>query len=227
MAKYSETKYKRFATDEQIDDLKKSLQVGSPLTVALSYAGIPSSVFYYWVHIASIVIYVKEMGDIKDNSEVIKSGVSLVVVQNQSLELNLPKNKKNSSSIYTFVEPTPESIQRYKNVAKFQAYCDDIYKLVKELDKCRSEIVMYHLAKIRESAGKPKANTQSSQWFLERTMPDYFGRDRNDNTDNENNSIPPIKVEYIDPNTKEAQTRIKDMEQLIDDEMNPIHKGVN
>jgi len=233
-AKTPKTNYYKKKSDEyrikvdenKINNLKAALSVGTPLTVALSYSGISASTWFYWLSLASIVVYIKEMEEIRENAEITKAGVSLVEIQENAIDLQSSTTFKKSSAIGTFVEPTPESLLRYKSNELFRNYCNEVYDMVKEMDAIRSQIVVYHLNVIKNLAGVPKANVGGSQWFLERTLPDYFGRPQDKVVADENSTgeIPSIQVNFIDPNTKESNDRVEQMERLLDQQINGVNK---
>lgn len=218
-------------SDEQKEKLRQALKNGSPLTVALSYARIPVTLYYYYVEVANVSAYFKERELLKYEEEMIKSGVSLADVKQEAEELNSFSVNRNGA-INTFKEPSAKAIFRYKNNRTFKNFADEVYDMISEFDNLRSEAVLLHLSTINKSAGKRGVNTTSSQWFLERTMPEHFGRV--DKTINKSESqvtinnegepvgqgLPPIKVEFIDPTTEESKNRVREMEKLVHEQLN-------
>ena len=215
-------------TNEQKELLRNSLRAGAPLGIALSYAKIPAIQYYYYVEVANVSRYFKDKEFKKLNDEFIKSGVSFGDIQDEAAALNTHFNNPNSS-IASYKEPTAEAILRYKNNRSFKEFADEVYDFIQECDNCRSEAVMYHVSQIRSAAGKRGVNTNSSQWFLERAVPDSFGKSErivnkvegslhqtiNQEGDPNEPGLPPVKVEFVNPNTKENQDRVKDMEDLV------------
>ena len=219
-------------TDEQISNFKNALHTGAPLMVALSYACISPTYYTYLLQVASISAYNQELKKIKEEDMMIKSGINMSEVQNDTIQLG--GNYSKISAFHQLREPTPESQLRYKNNVSFRMFCDKVYDLMNEWDKIRAEITLFHLDELRKHSGKRGVNTNGSQWFLERTMPDYFGRVEKNKIegnvsssmsisgsgDGKENEIPAIKVEFVDPKTKENNDRIKNMEDLISKQIN-------
>ena len=215
-------------TEEQKTKLKQALATGSPLSVALVYAKIPAVQYYYYVEVANIARYYKEMEFVKLDDETIKAGVSFADIRDESQELNTFSNNRNSA-IGTNKEPSEKAKLRYRNNRTFKTFCDEVYDFINECDTLRSEAVLFHLQEIKKAAGKRGINTQSSQWFLERTMPEHFGKTEkvtqeikgsmhqtfNSVGDDDKPALPPIKVEFINPNSNDAMNRLKEMEDKV------------
>ena len=217
-------------TDEQIDKFKNALSTGAPLMVALSFAKIPTVTYFYYVDLANISAYFREKEYLKQEDEMIKSGIDLEAVRNESAEFG-SQFATLSNALRPYKEPTATSILRYKNNKTFKALCDQVYDLLEECNMLRAGIAIHHLVAIRKAVDKRGVNTQSSQWFLERTMPDYFGRVDKTRVEanvknhtligqDETDGLPPIKVEFVDPNTRESKDRVRDMEELVDAQLN-------
>ena len=215
-------------TEDQKTKLRNALGAGSPLTVALAYAKIPAVQYYYYVEVANISRYFKEMEFVKLDDETIKAGVSFADIRDESQELNTFSNNRNGG-IATYKEPTEKAKLRYRNNRTFKVFADEVYEFINECDTLRSEAVLYHLNEIRKSAGKRGVNTQSSQWFLERAVPEHFGKKDmvtqriegnmhqtfSSDGDADKPALPPIKVEFINPNSSESLNRLKEMENKV------------
>lgn len=215
-------------TEDQKEKLRYALRSGSPLTVALVYAQIPPFQYYYFVEVANIVRYFKEMESVKLYNETIKAGVSFADIREESQDLNSFKVNRNGA-IATFKEPSEIAKKRYKENRTFKAFADEVYDFINEMDLLRSEAVVAHLAVIRSSAGKRGVNTTSSQWFLERAIPEHFGKNERVTQRIEGNvhqtfsaegdidkpALPPIKVEFINPNNNDSINRLKEMEDKV------------
>lgn len=215
-------------SDDQKQKFRNALKAGSPLTVALAYARIPAVQYYYYVEVANISRYFKEMEFVKLDDETIKAGVSFADIRDESQELNTFQTNRNGG-ISTFKEPSEKAKQRYKNNRTFKAFADEVYAFINECDTLRSEAILYHLTEIMKSAGKRGVNTQSSQWFLERAVPEHFGKSERVTQriegsmhqtftaegDSDKPTLPPIKVEFINPQSKESLDRLKDMEDKV------------
>lgn len=219
-------------SEDQKAKLKNALAAGSPLTVALTYAKIPSVQYYYYVEVANVSRYFKEMEFVKLDDETIKAGVSFADIREESQELNSFSVNRNGG-IATFKEPSEKAKQRYRTNRTFKAFADEVYDFINECDTLRSEAVLYHLNEIRKAAGKRGVNTNSSQWFLERAVPEHFGRNDRITQKIESNvhstfsaegdldkpALPPIKVEFINPNANDSVARLKEMEEKIKDQV--------
>lgn len=221
--------YKINLTDNQINDFKNALHSGCPLMVALSFAKIHPTTYFYYVDLANISAYHREKQMLKEHEEIIKSGVDIEAIKDESKAL-----AGDISSVKNVVrpyrEPTGTSILRYQNNKTFAALCDEVYDLLEECDRLRAEVAMFHLREIMKHSGERGVNTVGSQWYLERTMPDYFGRVektkfegsvKNTMTigEDDTDALPPIKVEFVDPNTLENKNRVKDMEDLVNSQI--------
>lgn len=219
----SNIKYIINATDQQIALLQNALRVGSPLDVALKFANISKQTYYYWVSLASIVKYELEKEYAQQQEAIAESGVSFKYIREKVMEDTRSINNY-KSTIDAFIEPSKESLMKYRTSKNFKEFCQQAYQIINECDKARSDIVLAHLKAIRESAtgenryAKGK-NMSASQWFLERTLPNYFGRPI-DNVAIENSKpIEPIKVTFVSSNDKETKDRVKAMEDLVKAEL--------
>ena len=218
--------YKITISDEQLTKFKSALHSGSPLMVALSYAQIPPAKYFYYVELANISAYFREMEIVKEEEQLTQSGVELSQVRSNAESLST------ESTLHQLRVPTAQSILRYKNNKGFKDFCDSVYDLLTECDMLRAEITLFHLGQIRKASENRRINAVASQWFLERTMPDYFGRSDKTKIEgsfnststiigrDDTNSLPPIKVEFVDPNTKESKDRVREMESKVLDQLN-------
>ena len=168
----------------------------------------------------------------KLDDETIKAGVSFADIRDESQELNTFSNNRNGG-IATYKEPTEKAKLRYRNNRTFKVFADEVYEFINECDTLRSEAVLYHLNEIRKSAGKRGVNTQSSQWFLERAVPEHFGKKDtitqriegnmhqtfSSDGDVDKPALPPIKVEFINPNSNDSLNRLKEMENKVKDQV--------
>lgn len=205
-------KYSINATDEQLEKLYKSLHVGSPLDTALIYSGIAKSTYYFWVATASVVKYVREEEFIRIQNSDVESGISFAAIKEKVMEEN--KTRESSLGIGGFVEPKPETILKYKTDKNYKQYADKICDIIEKCDMMRSEIVMYHLGCIRDSAKQRGMNAMSSQWFLERACPNDFSR-MNPNETKNKDVVEPVSVKFVDPAKQDARERVKNMEAII------------
>ena len=205
------------ASEEQIENLYKSLKVGTPITIALQFAGISASTYYYWVAIYSVVLYCKEQDELEELEAVAQSGVSLQTCRDLAA-INAPDKK---TSMGTYIEPTAESILQYRNSRKFRKFADQVYNIIAKCNQIRSEVIMTHLQRISKSTTDRHINASGSMWFLERTNNEYFGRpvDKAKADEETPNAVPSVKVEFVDPNTPDSKSRLQEMEEQILNEM--------
>lgn len=209
---------------KQSETLIKSLKLGVPLDIALQYANISKQKYYYWVALASIARYDREQTFIKQQTVNVESGISFAAIK-ESIQEDHKNVKTYKSTIGAFVEPSQESMLKYHVSKSFHNYVDRIEEIITKCDQARSEIVMVHLQAIREAAiadgaGRRKlVNTSGSQWFLERTLPNIFGRPCDNVTNESNKEVEAIEVKFISPDTKDQKDRLKEMQEVIDREM--------
>lgn len=205
------------ATEDQLDRMYKSLEVGTPITIALQYAGISAATYFYWVAIASVVIAVKEQEELEQMEEIAKSGVSL----QQCRDLGIAAHPNRKLALGTFIEPSGESILQYKNSTKFRKFANQVYEIVSKCNQIRSEVAMKHLGRINKSTTDRHINASGSMWFLERCLGDYFGRpsDKAKEEENKPGVIGGITVEFVDPQSVDSKERLENMEQLVISEM--------
>ena len=192
-------------SDEQWKDFWASLHVGTPIQVALSFAGIKTATYYQAVKLWSVVEYcnaLDEIGDKRDTED--------------AMSMNQHEWHSNIA-VAAYKEPEKELVERYKKDDDFKKYANGIHDRMDKANKMRSEIVIYHLQRIRDGAAQRGKNTNASQWFLERTMPEFFGRtDRNDpGKETPITAVKSITVEYVDPNKKDDIDRVNAMEEEL------------
>ena len=205
------------ATDEQLANLYRALQVGTPITVALSLVGISVTTFYYWIAIYSVVVYCKEQDELEELERLSKAGVSIQEIKDLSAAMTHNTKK---SAIGTYIEPKQETVLRYRNSISFKHFADEVYQIINKCNQLRSEVVMKHLSIITASTDPKKhIKASGSMWFLERTQADYFGRaaDKVIEEDNAPGVIPSIQVEFVDP--KNSEDRLKEMETKVLEEL--------
>lgn len=208
-------KYELGATEEQVETFKKAIHLGTPLEVALSYAGISPSTYYYWVEIASVVAYVKDGENIRRQDESIQSGIGVSQVR-EDIRNGMLVEPQMRSSIGYHREPKGDAIQRYRTNGYYRVFADQVHAMVKEFDRLRSEIVVFHMAAIRDAAKERGSVAQSSMWFLERTLPEHFGKDRQAGQEQlANQRAQAVRIEFVDSQAKESKDRIAAMEELI------------
>ena len=201
------------ATDEQIQLLKAALANGTPISIALQYAGISNATYYYWVAIYSVALVSKEQEELEELEGLAQSGVSLQMCKDIAAS-NSPTKKM---SVGTFIEPTQESLLQYKNVRKFRKFADQVYEIIADCNRIRSQVVIKHLNNIQKSTTDRRLNASGSMWFLERTMSETFGRAADKAKIEETTPAPigSVTVEFVDPNTDDSKERLEEMEQKI------------
>ena len=203
------------ATQEQIDTLHSKLSAGAPLELALQSASISMATYCYWVAIASIVITVKDQQEIEEMEELAKSGVSISGVRDMAAAMT--KGKR--TGVGAFVEPKEESILLYKNSRRFKKFADQIYEIVRKCNQNRSEYASLMIEAVKLSTKKKNGlNPSGAMWWLERNMPDFFAKPTDKASDEQSTdlgAIPPIEVEFINPDTPAQRDRLHEMEEKI------------
>lgn len=207
------------ATETQLETLYDSFKAGVPLPLALQRSNITTATYYYWVAIASIVIAVKSQEELEELEELAKSGVSIQQVRD--LAEAAIKDKK--SAIGTFIEPSAESLLRYRNSRKFRDFADQCYDIISRCNKTRSDFATMQLTRIALSTQKKNGiNPSGAMWWLERNLPDYFAKPSDKAKEQETDiqvTTQPLKVEFIDPSTTDNMNRLQEMEQKILNEL--------
>lgn len=209
--------------EEQIKELYEALKGGAPLLLALQYAGINRATYYYWVAVASIVEQAKSQEQLEKMEKHFKSGISIQEIRD--LSESVASTKK--SGVGTFIEPSAESVLRYKNSKKFREFADICYEVVSECNKIRSQLALIHLSYIKKSTDKgSRINASGSMWFLERTLSDFFAKPSDKVIDQEQRAtIEPVRVEYVNPKTKDSMDRIKEIENDLEQTINGVGKA--
>lgn len=213
-------KLKITATDQQLSDLKRALSNGAPLPIALKSAGISMATYYYWVAIASVVVLAESQKEIEGIEEIVNSGISIQKVRDLALQ-----NATKKGGVDSFIEPSQESILAYKNNSRFRKFADSCYEIISECDKLKSNFATYQLSQIALSTDKKRnINPSGAMWWLERNLPDFFAKpsDKAPNTLEEQSNVPAIQVEFIDPTTEECKERIRQMDEVI---LNEVKSG--
>lgn len=199
------------ATNEQLEDLYNALKGGAPLLLALQYSGISRATYYYWVAVSCVVEQAKSQEELEDVESFVHSGISIQEVRD--LSESAAAQKKTGIGVY--IEPSAESVLAYKNNRRFRKFANQCYEVIQECNKIRSQIALLHLSNIKKSVDKKnRLNASGSMWFLERTLSDFFAKPSEKVADqtNEKVLVEPVRVEYVDPNDKETEERVKEME---------------
>lgn len=208
-------KIKIKATESELQSLYDALKIGTPLQIALQRANIKLATYYYWVAISSIVVVVKTQEEIEEIERIAKSGVSLEKVR--SIAESMSSSKK--TGIGSFIEPSAESVLRYKNSVKFREFADQCYEIIQTCDQMRAECVNRNINAIAVSVKKMSGyNPSGAMWWLERNLPDFFAKpsEKGESESTVAENVPAIEVEFINPDTPETRKRIEDMEQEIE-----------
>lgn len=202
------------ATPEQLDNLYKALKAGTPIMLALQYAKISRSTFYYWVAMASVVQRVQEQKELEEMEKITQSGVSLQDVRDMAEAA--AANRR--TSVGAFIEPSEETVLQYKNNRKFKKFADYCFEIISECNSIRSGVAVNHLGTIIKSTDKSKrVNASGSMWFLERNYSEFFSKpnEKAADTTESDKIVEKIKVEFVDPDTEETKERVKSMEEDI------------
>ena len=204
------------ATQEQIDTLHKNLSAGAPLEMALESANISIMKYCHWVSIASIVVAVKNQEEIEELEQVAQSGVVLSSIQEMASSVTDGKR----TGFGKYVQPSQESILRYKNSRKFKKFADQCYDIVSKCNQLRSDFATKQLEAIKVSTLKKNGiNPSGAMWWLERNMPDLFAKpsdiEAKDSQIASQQSVPAIQVEFINPDTQAQRDRLRELEEDI------------
>lgn len=207
------------ATEDQIQLLYDSLKAGVPLELSLKRARIGLTTYYYWVAIASIVTVAKSQEEIDELEELAQSGVSIQSVR----DIAAAASSKKKHDVGSFIEPSAESLLQYKNSARFRKFANKCYEIISNCDAYRADFATLQLLRINMSTQKKNGiNPSGAMWWLERNMPEQFAKPSDKAIDQDSNtdlSIPPIQVEFIDPNSDTNRERLEDMEKKILEEI--------
>lgn len=200
------------ASEEQIDKLVKSLKLGSPLNIALQFAGISPTTYYYWVAMYSIVLEINSQDEL-ESLKADKFGVSIETIKDIALT-NAPKKK---SSMSAYIEPTAESLMQYRNQYQFRVFANKCYDIINKCNEARAGAALSHLQSITKSVNDKRVNASGSMWFLERTFAEFFSKPNEKAKEEELNKTPveSVKIEFVEPNSKESKDRIRLMEERI------------
>lgn len=217
-------KYELSVTDNQIEMLIQAFETGCPVDVALQYSKINKATYYYWLAVANVVKRCKENDFMKKQSELVNDGISISDVSDAIDFVNQEKESK--ATIDAYIEPNPKSILKYRNNKRYKEFADKVYEIIERCDFARSKNILDHLEMIKRASRTPKISANSSQWYLERALPEVFGKTNNNantiNMDDENadKKVKGIQIEFINPETRENQDRVRDMEKEILNELN-------
>lgn len=205
-------KLKINATEEQIAKLTKALKAGSPLNLALQYAQIPSTIYYYWVAMYSVVLEAQSQDELEDLSAA-KFGVSIDNIKEIAQE-NAAKKK---TAMGAFIEPSAESLMQYRNNVVFREFANKCFEIIKNCNEARAEAALGHLASITKSVNDKRVNASGSMWFLERTLSEFFAKPSDKVKEDEEKKLPveKVQIEFVNPGKLEDQERVKQMEELI------------
>ena len=208
------------ATTEEINKLQSALGGGAPLIIALEYAGISQATYFYWVAMYSVVKEAKSQEELESFSAS-EFGVSIDHIKDVTAQASPVKK----TSMGAFIDPSAESLLQYKNNRKFRKFADECYEIIKVCNEKRAEAALGHLSTIIKSTKDKRINASGSMWFLERTLSDFFGKPSEKVKEEEStvSAVEKIRVEFVDPETKENKDRIKEMEELI---LNEQKEGV-
>lgn len=200
------------ATEEQIDKLVKSLKLGSPLNIALQFAGISATNYYYWVAMYSVVLEIKSQEELEE-LKAIEFGVSIEEIKD--IALNSAPTKKTAMAAY--IEPSAESLLQYKKQPQFRKFANECYEIIQKCNEARAGAALNHLNSITKSVTDKRVNASGSMWFLERTFSEFFSKPNEKTKEEEGKKLPVegIKVEFVDPGTKDSKQRIREMEERI------------
>lgn len=199
--------YELYINSAQLDDLYKCLKTGMPLEIALQHAGISVSLYKYLLALGSVshtekeAVITKELKGVMDEDLPTYSGANL-----DSLEVG------------KWITPKPKYQKKYHYDKEFKILCDQAYKIIVNINTQISENILFHLQKVNMNGMKSKSGkviATASMWYLERTLPSFFGK--KDNFIPESNTVVrPVEIAYIDPDTDESKRRVDEMQSSIE-----------
>ena len=187
--------------DERLKKLLNALRTGSPLKIALRYAGIQYSEYRYWLSVYASVVRCQEEQSLRDLK---KDKTPLAAIRERSFAYSKVEDENGR-----MVEPDAEAMLLYSNSKAFREKADEISQIVIDIDQAKTGAILRHLTRITKE-GANKTEVAASQWFLERALPQDFGKEEKEQLP----SIEPIKVNFVTPSDASLK-RIEDMEKSI------------
>ena len=164
----------------KLDKLYKALAIGTPIKNALRFAEIPEPLYRIWESQHKAVAYEKLRKKYED------------AIEKPEIEL-----------------PNPDILTRYANSQKYKRVCDEAYSIIEKCLNSQSKAVVKHLNNLMND-GYKMPQIVASQWFLERVLPNEFGKGERE----EEVAVKPIEVSFVKPN-EDSRKRIEDMERDI------------
>ena len=179
--------------------LYRALKNGMPLELALAYAQITPSIYTYLLALASVSNYHIEKERLDLISDACEGDNNIL-------------NTINDTSVigFQFFTPNQPTIDKYQSNMEFKKLCDYAFKTITDINRARVENIYTHLKKVNNNGNKTKGgriDARASMWYLERTLPEYFGEQEIETPPKA--KVMPIEIEYVNPD--DANTRITDM----------------
>lgn len=209
-------KYDINANPDQLNVLYDSLKKGVPLSIALKSARIEKLTYYYWVALGSVAMQIKEEQKLEELKALVPESFDLDEIQNQIYE---EEEMYQDEDIIKFIKPTEEQLYQYKVNNDFRTVCNEAHEIIKTCETKRTEAIMFHLGKVAmdgQYTKSGKISARASMWFLEKAVPNYFGRKPVEEEIKPSRiEKKPLKVEFVDPNTDQTAKRIEKMRNSI------------
>lgn len=187
---------------ERIKKLKNALTAGSPMRIALSYAGIPYSEYRYWL---ILYVAVERCEQEKEIAELEKSKSNLAKIRKSAYEFSTIEDDEGN-----LIEPDPEAMTLYRTSRSFRKEADEAHRIMSEIMEAKTKSVILHLGRLAKE-DTSKAAVSASQWFLERALPTDFGKKEKE----ERQDVPAIEVKFVKSDSEASLKRVADMEKSI------------
>ena len=195
--------------DKRIEKLRQALMNGTPLRLALTYAGIKYSDYRYWLELYVAVDYSKQQAELNSLK---KSKSNIAKIKEQTFKYNRYQDEDGNE-----MTPNPDAVSLYIHSASFRKEADEAYELVSDILESKTKAVFSHLYRLTK--GEPsKAEVTASTWFLERVLPTDFGKQESENK----NYVPKISVEFVKSDSEASKKRIENMEKSILGDRNEV-----
>jgi len=188
--------------DKRIEKLRQALMNGTPLRLALTYAGIKYSDYRYWLELYVAVDYSKQQAELNSLK---KSKSNIAKIKEQTFKYNRYQDEDGNE-----ITPNPDAVSLYIHSASFRKEADEAYELVSDILESKTKAVLLHLHRLTKDETS-KAGVSASQWFLERALPTDFGKQESENK----NYVPKISVEFVKSDSEASKKRIENMEKSI------------
>jgi hypothetical protein len=187
--------------NDKLNRLKTAFSLGAPLKTALNFAGVSLSEYRYWEKVANSVSYCIE-----------KEGASKL--QGKKDVLARIRKETHEEIAEQEAQPDPELVALYLSSGIFKREANEIYNIFQECEKAKTDSVIHHLKRVSTSTNN--AEISASEWFLERALPDEFGK----NQEEKPTPIKPVEIKFVNSKSEESLKRIEALEKELSGEGN-------